>query len=106
MSFALPWAVGIGSPGWPEGGLLLVLGLFAGLGHWLVISAYLLAPASLLTPFTYLQMTWATVYGWAIFGPLPDRWSALGMVIIVATGLWPVVKERLRTADRSRAAAQ
>jgi drug/metabolite transporter (DMT)-like permease len=60
----------------------------AGLGHWFVIGAHLLAPASLLTPLTYLQMVWATSYGFAIFGQLPDRWSALGMAIIVVSGLW------------------
>jgi len=75
--------------------LFLLLGLFAGLGHWFVISAHLLAPASLLTPLTYLQMVWATSYGFAIFGQLPDRWSALGMAIIVVSGLWLALQERV-----------
>ena len=79
---------------WRDGALFLLLGLFAGLGHWFVISAYLLAPASVLTPFTYLQMVWATSYGFAIFGQLPDRWSALGMAIIVTSGLWLALQER------------
>jgi hypothetical protein len=35
--------------------LLLLLGLFAGIAHWLIITAFLIAPASLLTPFTYLR---------------------------------------------------
>ena len=69
---------------------------FAGLGHWFVIGAYLLAPASMLTPFTYLQMIWATLYGFAIFGQLPDHASALGMTIIVASGLWLALQERAR----------
>jgi drug/metabolite transporter (DMT)-like permease len=64
------------------------------MGHWFVISAYLLAPASMLTPFTYLQMIWATLYGFALFGQLPDRGSALGMAIIVASGLWLALQER------------
>ncbi len=88
LSLALPWQLHAGAPTLHEAALFLLLGLFAGLGHWFVISAYLLAPASLLTPFAYLQIIWATLYGFAIFGQLPDRWSALGMAVIVANGLW------------------
>jgi drug/metabolite transporter (DMT)-like permease len=39
-------------------------------------------------------MIWATLYGWAIFGQLPDHWSALGMAVIVASGLWLALQER------------
>ena len=100
LSLALPWQVDGGVPSLRDAGLFLLLGLFAGLGHWFVISAYLLAPASMLTPFTYLQMIWATVYGFAIFGQLPDRWSAMGMTIIVASGLWLALQERARASRR------
>jgi drug/metabolite transporter (DMT)-like permease len=96
LSLALPWQIEGALPTVRDAALFLMLGLFAGLGHWFVISAYLLAPASLLTPFTYLQMIWATLYGFAIFGQLPDRWSALGMAIIVASGLWLALQERWR----------
>ena len=96
LSLALPWQIDGGAPTLRDGAIFLLLGLFAGLGHWFVISAYLLAPASVLTPFTYLQMIWATLYGFAIFGQLPDRWSALGMTIIVASGLWLALQEHWR----------
>ena len=94
LSLALPWQFDGGTPPLRDAALFLLLGLFAGLGHWFVIRAYLLAPASQLTPFTYLQMIWATLYGLVIFGQLPDRWSALGMTIIVASGLWLALQER------------
>ena len=100
LSLALPWQFEGDAPPISHGALFLLLGLFAGVGHWFVISAYLLAPASMLTPFTYLQMIWATVYGFAIFGQLPDRASALGMAIIVASGLWLAVQERGRAKAR------
>jgi drug/metabolite transporter (DMT)-like permease len=94
LSLALPWQLHGGAPTLHEAALFLLLGLFAGLGHWFVIRAYLLAPASLLTPFAYLQIIWATLYGFAIFGQLPDRWSALGMAVIVANGLWLALQAR------------
>jgi drug/metabolite transporter (DMT)-like permease len=77
---------------------LLVLGLLAGLGHWALIAAFLRAPASLIAPFTYLHMIWATFYGFAIFGQLPDALSAVGMAIIVASGVGLMLHERRRAS--------
>ncbi len=76
--------------------LFLLMGLLAGLGHWCLTHAYMHAPASLLTPFTYLQMLWATTLGLVVFGQHPDGVSALGMSIIVASGLWLAWWERRR----------
>lgn len=94
LSVAMPWAWDGSLLSWREGGFLLLLGLCAGLGHWLVIGAYLLAPASLLTPFTYLQVIWATGYGYLVFAQLPDGWSAVGMAVIVASGVLLALQER------------
>jgi drug/metabolite transporter (DMT)-like permease len=96
LSVALPWEMTGAAPGWRELGQFLLLGLLAGLGHWLIIGAYGLAPASLLTPLAYLQIMWATSYGYLIFGQLPDRWSAVGMAVVVASGLWLALQERWR----------
>jgi drug/metabolite transporter (DMT)-like permease len=62
----------------------------------MLISAFLMAPASLIAPFTYLQMIWATLYGYLVFGQLPDRLSALGMAVIVGSGVALVLHERRR----------
>lgn len=97
LSLALPWGVGGSELSWGAGALLLVLGLCAGLGHWALIGAYQRAPASLLTPFTYLQMVWAIGYGYLLFGQFPDRWSAIGMSVIVASGLLLALQERRRS---------
>jgi drug/metabolite transporter (DMT)-like permease len=45
-------------------------------------------------------MIWATSYGLVLFGQLPDRWSALGMTIIVASGLLLALQERARSPRR------
>ena len=101
LSVALPWEIADATFGLREGLQFLLLGLLAGLGHWLVIGAYRLAPASFLTPLAYLQIVWATSYGYAVFGQLPDRWSALGMTIVVASGLWLALQERIRAPSRT-----
>jgi len=97
LTLVLPWGLDREVLSLHEGGLLVLLGLLAGLGHWSVIGAYNLAPASLLGPFAYLQMIWATAYGYVIFHQLPDRWSALGMVVLVASGVALALQERRRS---------
>lgn len=96
LSVLLPWAAIEGPPGLRDGMLFVLLGLLAGLGHAFVIGAYVSAPASLLTPFAYLQLLWATAYGYLIFDQLPDRYSALGMAVIVASGVALAWHERPR----------
>jgi drug/metabolite transporter (DMT)-like permease len=44
----------------------------------------------------YLQMVWAVGYGYLIFGQLSDRWSAIGISVIVASGLLLALQERQR----------
>jgi drug/metabolite transporter (DMT)-like permease len=95
LSLALPWELHATTPT-PGDGWFLALGLFAGLGHWLIVSALQNTQPSLLTPFSYLQMIWATLYGYLIFDQLPDRWSGVGMTIIVASGLLLALQERRR----------
>jgi drug/metabolite transporter (DMT)-like permease len=96
LTLALPWGLDSTTLTWREGGLLFLLGLFAGVAHWLIITAFLIAPASLLTPFTYLQMIWATLFGYLVFGQLPDGWSAVGMAIIVGSGVMLALQEQRR----------
>jgi drug/metabolite transporter (DMT)-like permease len=100
LTVGLPWEIGGGAPPLKDTLAFVLLGLFAGVGHWSIISAFQHAPAALLTPFAYLQMIWATTYGFVLFGQLPDRWSALGMTIIVASGLMLALRERARSPRR------
>jgi drug/metabolite transporter (DMT)-like permease len=98
LSLALPFADLPGEITSRDAMFLVVLGLLAGVGHWFLITAFLRAPASLVAPFTYLQMIWATLYGYEIFSQLPDGLSALGMAVIVASGVALVVHERRSAA--------
>lgn len=91
---------------WPDGWqvlLCLALGIIASTGQYLMVLAYRYAGASLMAPFSYVQLIWATALGWLVFNALPDRWTLLGAAIIVASGLYTVHRERVRA--RARAAA-
>ena len=96
LSLALPFVVDASNFSRTSIALFVLMGLLAGLGHWCLTHAYLQAPASLLTPFTYLQILWATAFGYAIFSQHPDAVSAAGMAIIVASGLSLALWERRR----------
>ncbi len=69
------------------------LGFLGALGHYLMIKAYEIAPASLLAPFDYTALIWATLLGFVMFGDLPDTWTVLGAVIIMSSGLYLIRRE-------------
>ena len=91
-----PWFAG-GDVWTPANALRLgLLGLLGGLGHGFVTVAYLRAPAAMLAPYTYVQVLWATGWGWIFFGQLPDAVSFAGMAVIVASGVALAWQERRR----------
>jgi drug/metabolite transporter (DMT)-like permease len=97
LSLALPFVETPSEVTMHDAFFLILLGFLAGVGHWCLTSAFLRAPASLLAPFTYLHMIWATIYGYVIFDQLPDGLSAFGMAVIVGSGIGLVWHERRTT---------
>ncbi|MDA1117253.1 MAG: DMT family transporter [Proteobacteria bacterium] len=75
--------------------LLLLLGLLATVGHFILIRAFDYAPATLLAPFVYSQLLWTLLVGFLVFGDFPDGQSLFGMAIIVGAGLYLVARQRL-----------
>lgn len=94
------------APEWWQWGLCLALGIIASTGQYLMVLAYRHAGASLLAPFSYVQLLWATALGWLIFDALPDQWTLLGAAIIVASGLYTVHRERVRARQKVATAGQ
>lgn len=90
----LPWFWQGRVPQLGEAILLLSLGIYGGLGHFLYTAAYRYAPASLLAPFNYLMLLWTGLLGWAVFGHVPDRLSSLGMLVVAASGVMIALKTR------------
>jgi drug/metabolite transporter (DMT)-like permease len=68
--------------------LMLSLGLWGGLGHYLVARAYRWAPASAVVPFGYLQLVGAAIAGYLAFGDVPDAGVWLGAALIVGSGVF------------------
>lgn len=97
MTLTLPFIAWPIDVAWPHVVLILLAGALGTIGHFLFILAFQRAPASGLTPFTYLQIVFATLFGWALFGQFPDGAALAGMAIIGGSGLLLAWHER-RTA--------
>ena len=68
-------------------GLIVVVGLAASTGHLLLVMALKRANASVITPFLYMQLGFAVIGGWWVFGRVPDGWSFFGMSMIALCGV-------------------
>jgi drug/metabolite transporter (DMT)-like permease len=68
--------------------MLASLGVFGGLGHWLFLHAYRLAPASAVAPFLYFQLISMIAFGYLVFGHLPDLNTLAGAAIVIASGIY------------------
>ena len=97
MTPVLP-AVWTTPPTWLHWVLMLAIGGFAAIGHYLLILAHARAPAPVLAPFIYSQIAWMAVLGYLVFGDVPDGWTLAGASIVIASGLYLLWWERSRRA--------
>lgn len=83
---------------WPanslEWGLLLLIGSLGMLGHSLLTLAHRYAEASVLAPTVYSQIIYITMFSWLIFDTIPSISTAIGVAIIVASGVYIWSRER------------
>lgn len=90
----------------PTGHELLLAAGMSGLataGQFLTVLAFGRAPASLLAPFSYVMLLWATGLGYLLFDAVPDGWTWVGAAIIVASGVYTAHRERLRAREPAAA---
>ena len=78
-----------------EWGWLLLASVLGLCGHISVIKALSMAEASVLQPFFYVVLVWATFLGFIIFDDIPDFITIIGACIIVGSGLYAWYRERV-----------
>jgi drug/metabolite transporter (DMT)-like permease len=74
--------------------LMVLIGALGSGGHYLLICGHRLAPASTLAPFIYTQVVWTTTLGFLVFGHVPHQWTIIGGLVVVASGLYLLNRER------------
>ena len=96
MSFLMPWK---DVPAKFDTQALIaigVVGVLAATGHFLFIRALQSAPASGLASITYVQLVFAAVIGYFLFGDFPTNVALAGILVIMISGCFLTWYERRR----------
>jgi S-adenosylmethionine uptake transporter len=83
-------------------GLTAVMAFLGMLGALAIIAAYRMAPAVIVAPMQYSQILWAALYGWLFFDEGVDLYTALGSAVIIASGIYIVLREGQPSVSRNR----
>lgn len=94
------------TPTWHDILFGTIIGVASTAGQWIVVLAFRYADASVLAPFSYVQLLWVTLLGFVIFGEVPDAWTITGAAFIVASGLYTAHRERVRHSQLASLAAE
>jgi drug/metabolite transporter (DMT)-like permease len=81
--------------------MLALVGIIATTGHVCITRSYEHAEASLLAPLAFTEIVMTTVLGWWVFGDLPDRWTVLGVTILIASAVYISLREQRLAAGRA-----
>ena len=74
----------------------LINGVFIAVGIVCVSNAFRIAPAAAVSPFLYTEMIWAILFGYFIFGDVPNGIMLAGAAVIILAGLYLIASERRR----------
>ena len=86
-----------------QGFLMIFMGAAGMVGHACLVKASKLSAASKVIPFIYTQVIWMVGLGYLVFRDVPDVWTLVGTLIIVASGLYLMQRERqLARAETAR----
>lgn len=84
----------------PQVLLLIMSGIFGGLGQILMTTAYRHAEASTVAPFEYTSMILAITIGYLAFGNIPTLYTLVGGTIVIGAGVFIVWRERQLGIER------
>lgn len=89
------------TPTLTELGWLFVTAILATAGHYTFTRAMQAVELTVLQPFSFLQLVWATLLGYYAFAEVPDVWTLAGGAIIIASVTYIAHREALATRERS-----
>jgi S-adenosylmethionine uptake transporter len=84
---------------WPDlvdGVLFVACGFLVGGGALLLSQAYRVSEANVVAPFEYAALPMAVLWGFLLWGDVPDAVAVLGMALIVGSGLFVFYRETVR----------
>lgn len=93
-ALTLPFAFVV--PTWGDALVMLISGLGNGGAQYWWTRAIHLAPTSAVVPFQYLQLVWAMLLGFAVWGDIPTIGLLIGSAVVIASGLFLFWRETRR----------
>lgn len=84
-----------------QGIVLLGAGAAAAGGQFAITAAYYHAPAREISVYDYSQIIFSAIIGFILFHQIPDRFSVLGYVIIIAMAVWMFFYNKERSESNS-----
>jgi drug/metabolite transporter (DMT)-like permease len=93
------------SPSPQVGALLILAGLVGGVAQIMITSSFRFGPVSMLAPFDYASMIFATIIGWVVFSEVPTPAILIGAGLVMTGGVLIIWRERQLGLDRSKAKA-
>ena len=75
-------------PTWGQLGWLMVVGTCGSVGHLLLNYALKEAPTNVVMPIDFARLIWVAIFGYFLFGEVPDIFVWIGGAMIFASGLW------------------
>lgn len=82
--------------------ILIAIGLLGGIAQIFMTRAFSIAPVSIVSPFDYTAILWATLLGWWFWREFPDWTTFVGAAIVVASGLYILRREAALAVQRAR----
>ena len=76
---------------------ILLLCIFSTLGHFLLITSYDLAAASIVQPFTYFHLIFISFIGFLMFGEPLTLNIILGSIIVICAGIFTLKRQKSYT---------
>jgi drug/metabolite transporter (DMT)-like permease len=98
--FSLPMAL----PNWQtptlvQWGAFAMTGVLGTLGHYCLTRAFHTADISATQSLRFLDLVWASVAGWLVFGDVPSQWTWAGALVILGATVWIARREGRRPAE-------
>ena len=91
-------------PPWGALGRMALCGLISSVGIYCLTQAYRVAPASTVSPFEYVMIGWAVLWGYVFWGDVPGPSTLLGVATTVAAGVYVLHHQARAQRERRRAA--
>jgi len=76
--------------------LMIATGVTASAAFLLLFTAYSIASPSVVSPFEYSILLWSTLIGWLFFEEIPNLRTAIGIIIIVTSGIYIFMREKVQ----------